>query len=82
MNTPRFSTLLLTTFILWALGYALWVTNYLLAPFAYMLNHSLRGIFVFALGVVLCLAIGRMLAWAQGRRSTGLMVVVADSVLQ
>ncbi len=67
MTTPRLSTLVLATSILWALGWALWVTNFLLDPPPFVVDHSLRGIPVFMFGAMLCLAVGRMLGWLQSR---------------
>ncbi|MGH8112745.1 MAG: sensor histidine kinase [Rhodanobacteraceae bacterium] len=78
MNMPRFSMLAHATSILWALGYALWVTNYLVAPpFPHVLDHSLRGIPVFAFGLVSCLVIARILAWVHDHDGTWFLVAVA-----
>lgn len=77
MNMPRFSTLLLATIILWALGYALWVTNFLADQPPFALDHALRGIPVFGFGVLICLAIGRALAWMHDRCGTEVQVVAA-----
>jgi len=67
MKIARISTLGLATIILWALGYALWLTNFVFEPMPYQLDHSLRGIAVFALGALMSLGIGRMLDGMQGR---------------
>ncbi|MGH8398605.1 MAG: sensor histidine kinase [Gammaproteobacteria bacterium] len=77
MNMPRFSTLVRATIILWALGYALWETNFLLAPPPFALDHALRGIPVFVFGAVLCVAIGRLLALVHNHTGTWLLVAVA-----
>lgn len=61
MTKPRFNTLLFATIVLWALGYALWVTNFLLDPPPFVLDHILRGAPVFMFGAMLCLVVGRML---------------------
>ena len=74
---PRFSTLLHATIPLWTLGYVLWVTNFLAAPPPFALDHALRGISLFVFGLVLCLAIGPILAWIQNRCGTGILAVVA-----
>lgn len=77
MNIQRFSTLLLATIILWTLGYALWLTNFLFEPLPFQLEHSLRGISVFMLGAVLSLGIARMLGEIQGRRVGARILTVA-----
>jgi len=77
MNMPRFSTLVFATVLLWALGYALWVTNFLVVPPPFALDHALRGIPVFVFGVVLCLAIGPILAWMQDHGGTWILVTGA-----
>jgi hypothetical protein len=77
MNMPRFSTLLLATILLWALGYALWVTNFLAAPPPFALDHALRGIPLFVFGLMMCLAIGPALAWIQDSGRTVILVVFA-----
>ena len=76
MNTPRFSTLLLATIILWALGYAIWLTNFVFEPLPFQIDHSLRGIPIFALGAMLSLAMGRMLDRVQGSASSRILAVV------
>lgn len=83
MNMPRSKTLLLATLILWGLGYALWVTNYLLDPPPFVLDHSLRGLAVFGFGAVLCLAVSRMLATQQNlcARKPYLIVVAVVAVV-
>lgn len=85
---PRFSTLFLATIILWALGYAIWLFNFVFEPLPFQLDHSLRGIPVFALGATLSLGIGRMLDGLQGRVSSRILttaviatVVAATGVL-
>jgi two-component system LytT family sensor kinase len=88
MNIPRISTLGLATIILWALGYTMWLTNFVFEPMPYQLDHSLRGIAVFTLGAMLSLGIGRMLNGLQERADakilTGvviLSVIVATALL-
>jgi hypothetical protein len=82
MNIARISTLGLATIILWALGYALWLTNFVFEPLPFQLDHSLRGIAVFALGAVLSLGIGRMLNRLQSRVDARILkVVVAATIL-
>ncbi len=81
MNMPRCSTLLLATILLWALGYVLWVTNFLVVPPPFALNHALRGIPVFAFGTVLCFAIGRIFAWVQDRGTIFLVAVAIVAVI-
>jgi two-component system, LytTR family, sensor kinase len=67
MNMPRYSTLFLTTLIMWALSYVIWLTNFVFEPLPFQIDHSLRGIPVFALGAMLSLGMGRMLDRMQGR---------------
>lgn len=83
MNMPRSNMLLLATILLWALGYALWVTNFLPDEPPFALEHALRGIPVFMFGAALCLGIGRMLGGIQDlcSRTTYLMVVVVVAVI-
>lgn len=81
MNMPRFSTLVLATILLWALGYALWVTNWLVNPPPFALNHALRGFPVFVFGAVLCFAIGRIFAWVQDRGTLFLVAVAIVTVI-
>lgn len=76
VNTPRFSTLFLATITLWALSYAFWLTNYVFEPLPFQLDHSLRGIPVFALSAVMSLGIGRMLDWIRSRAGTKILAVV------
>lgn len=76
MNMPRFSTLLLATIILWMLGYAIWLTNYVFEPLPFQLDHSLRGIPVFTLGAVLSLGIGRMLDELRRRAGAKILAIV------
>lgn len=77
----RINTLGLATIILWALGYALWLTNFVFEPMPYQLDHSLRGIAVFALGALMSLGIGRILDGMQSRvDSKTLKGVVAATV--
>lgn len=78
MNMPRFGTLLLATIALWTLSYAFWLTNYVFEPsWPFQLDHSLRGILVFALGAVLSLGIGRILDQVRSRSDARMVVVVA-----
>ena len=80
MNMPRFSTLLLATIALWTLSYAFWLTNYVFEPWPYQLDHSLRGISVFALSAVLSLGIGRVLDWTRshaGAKAVAAVTIVA-----
>ena len=88
MKFARIGTLTLATIILWALGYALWLTNYVFEPLPFQLDHSLRGVVVFMLGIVISLGIGLMLDTLQDRidvkRLTGVVVVtvlVATTVM-
>lgn len=76
MNMPRSSTLLLATIILWALSYAFWLTNYVFEPLPFQLDHSLRGIPVFALSAALSVGIGRILDRMQGRAGARILAVV------
>lgn len=76
MNMPRFSTLVLATITLWALSYAFWLTNFVFEPLPFQLDHSLRGIPVFALSAVLSLGIGRVLGRIQGRAGAGTVTAV------
>ncbi len=77
MNISKFNTLVLATSILWALGWALWVTNFLLDSPPFVLDHSLRGIPVFMFGATLCFVIGRMLDGMRARRGAGLLATVS-----
>jgi two-component system, LytTR family, sensor kinase len=77
VNIPRFRTLLVATIILWALSYAFWLTNYVFEPLPHQLDHSLRGIAVFALGALLSLAFGGILDRMQGRVDAGILAAVA-----
>ena len=79
VNMPRFSTLLLATIALWTLSYAFWLTNYVFEPWPFQLDHSLRGISVFALSAVLSLGIGRVLDWTRSR--AGARTVVAVTIV-
>lgn len=79
MNMPRFSTLLLATTALWTLSYAFWLTNYVFEPWPFQLDHSLRGISVFALSAALSLGIGRVLDWTRSR--AGARTVVAVTIV-
>jgi hypothetical protein len=78
MNIARISTLSLATIILWALGYAMWLTNFVFEPLPFQLDHSLRGIAIFVLGAMMSLGIGRMLddlqLRADVRTLTGIVV--------
>ena len=76
MNIARISTLGLATIILWALGYALWLTNFVFEPLPFQLDHSLRGIAVFALGAMMSLGIGRLLNRLQARADARIDKVV------
>ncbi len=76
MNMPRVKTLVLSTLIMWALGYGFWLTNFVFEPMPFALDHTLRGISVFALGAVLCLGMGRMLDRMQGRVGVRILSVV------
>lgn len=82
MNFARINTLGLATIILWALGYALWLTNFVFEPRPFQLDHSLRGIAVFTLGAMLSLGIGHILNALQGRVSVRILtgVVVATTL--
>jgi len=75
---PRFSTIAIATAILWALGYSLWLTNFVFEPMPFQFEHSLRGIPVFVLGASLSLLIARVLGGMQGR--TGARVMTAAVV--
>lgn len=77
MNTPRFSTLVLATFILWALGCALWITNFFLEPPPFALDHALRAIPVYMFGALLCLASGRLLSRVHGHIGPRVLTAVA-----
>jgi hypothetical protein len=81
MNMPRFSTRLLATIILWMLGYALWLTNFVFGPLPFELDHSLRGVAVFVLGAALSLGIGRVLDDLLGRASSGVLTAVVCSAV-
>ncbi|HEY2397026.1 MAG TPA: histidine kinase [Rudaea sp.] len=82
MNIPRMSTLGLATIILWALGYALWLTNFVFEPFPFQLDHSLRGVAIFTLGATLSFGIGRMLNGLQDRAEVRtLWGIVAATIL-
>ncbi len=81
MKMQRFNTLLHATVILWALGYLIWLTNFVFEPMPFQLDHSLRGIPVFALGAVLSLGIGRMLDGIRGRTDTRILAVVVVAAL-
>jgi signal transduction histidine kinase len=67
MSIPRISTLGLATVILWVVGYAMWLPNFVFEPIPFQLDHSLRGLAVFTLGALLSFAIGRMLNKLEGR---------------
>ena len=56
-----FLTIAIVLIILWALGYAMWLTNFVFEPLPYQLDHSLRGIAIFVLGAMMSLGIGRLL---------------------
>jgi energy-coupling factor transporter transmembrane protein EcfT len=58
------------------LSYAFWLTNYVFEPLPFQLDHSLRGVLVFALGAVLSLGIGRMLDGIRGRVDARIVAVV------
>lgn len=81
MNMPRFSTLLLATIALWTLSYAFWLTNYVFEPWPYQLDHSLRGISVFALSAVLSLGIGCVLDWTRSRAGARTVAVVTTAAV-
>lgn len=76
MKMQRFSTLLLATIALWTLSYAFWLTNYVFEPWPFQLDHSLRGICVFALSAVMSLGIGRVLDWTRSRAGARTVAVV------
>ncbi len=76
MNMPRFNTLVLATLILWVLGYAIWLTNFVFEPLPFQIDHSLRGISVFTLGAMLSLGMGRVLGMMQGRVGSRILTVV------
>lgn len=75
-NMSRFSALLLATIALWTLSYAFWLTNYVFEPMPFQLDHSLRGILVFALGAALSLVIGRVLDGIRGRADARIVAAV------
>lgn len=79
MKFARIGTLEIATLILWAFGYVMWLTNFVFEPMPYQLDHSLRGILVFALGAAISLGIARMLNRRQARGDTkfptGIVVV-------
>jgi two-component system LytT family sensor kinase len=78
----RINTLGLATIILWALGYALWLTNFVFEPLPFQLDHSLRGVAIFTLGAMLSFGIGRMLNRLQDRAEVrNLWGVVAATIL-
>lgn len=83
MKMPRLNTFVIATIILWALGYILWLTNYLFEPLPYQLDHSLRGIAVFTLGLLMSLGIRRVLDRLQTRRvdTKILAAVIAAAVI-
>jgi hypothetical protein len=81
MNIPRFSTLLLSTLILWVLGYAVWLTNFVFGPLPFQIDHSLRGIPVFTLGALLSFGMGRMLDGIQGRVDGKTLTVVVVAAI-
>jgi LytS/YehU family sensor histidine kinase len=81
MNIARISTLGLATIILWALGYAIWLTNFVFEPMPFQLDHSLRGILVFVLGAMMSLGIGRILNRLQGRANARVVVGVVVATL-
>ena len=81
MNMPRFNTLLLATLVLWALGYAIWLTNFVFEPLPFQIDHSLRGISIFALGAIFSLGMGRLLDRLQGRMSSGTLIVVVIAAM-
>jgi signal transduction histidine kinase len=78
---PRFSTLFLATVILWAVGYAVWLTNFVFEPLPYQVDHSLRGITIFALGALLSVGIGRMLNRIQSRASPRILTIVVIAAM-
>jgi hypothetical protein len=73
---PRFSTLLLATIILWALGYSIWLTNFVFEPLPFQIDHSLRGISVFTFGAMLSLGMARTLGRIQGPVGSRILTVV------
>jgi LytS/YehU family sensor histidine kinase len=78
----RINTLGLATIILWALGYALWLTNFVFEPLPFQLDHSLRGVAIFTLGAMLSFGIGRILDGLQDRAGVRtLWGVVAATIL-
>lgn len=77
MNMPRFSSLVLATLILWALGCALWVTGFVLEPPPFALDHDLRAIPVFMFGAILSLAGGRILGGIQRCAGPRRLIAVA-----
>lgn len=82
MSIMRINTLGIATIILWALGYALWLTNFVFEPLPFQLDHSLRGVAIFTLGAMLSFGIGRMLNGLQERAKAGtLWGVVAATIL-
>ncbi len=81
MNIMRMNTLGLATIILWALGYALWLTNFVFEPLPFQLDHSLRGLAVFTLGALLSFAIGRMLNKLEGRASVRTLTGVVAATI-
>lgn len=78
MKVSRISPFLLATIALWALSYAFWLTNYVFEPsWPFELDHSLRGVLVFALGAVLSLGIARVLDRVRSRADARIVVVAA-----
>ena len=78
---PRFSTLFLATLILWAVGYAVWLTNFVFAPLPYQVDHSLRGIPIFALGALLSVGLGRMLDRMQSRVGPRILTIAVIAAM-
>lgn len=82
MGILRINTLGLATIILWALGYAMWLTNFVFEPLPFQLDHSLRGVAIFTVGAMMSLGIGRMLNGLQDRAGARtLSAVVAVTIL-
>lgn len=65
MSVHRSRTLLLATLLLWAVAFAAWTADTLQVPFP--LDRALRRLPLCGGGVLLCLALGRLLERVRGR---------------
>jgi signal transduction histidine kinase len=67
---PRHSsrTLVLGTLALWAVAFVAWTADALVEPVENVLERALRRVPMCTAGVLLCLALGRLLDWVLGQR--------------